>query len=330
MNQTVNGTVNRNERDPLLEVRDLVRHFKVGTGVVHAVDGISFSIMEGETLGLVGESGCGKSTTGRVLLRLTEATSGSVTYRGKNVLTLGRAEMTAMRREMQIIFQDPFSSIDPRRTVGDTIGKPLYIHRVGTKQEREERVDHLMELVGLSPRLYNKYPHELDGGRRQRVGIARALALSPGFIVCDEPVSALDVSIQAQILNLLEELQQTMKLTYLFISHDLSVIRHLSDRIAVMYLGKIVELSPTSDFFRNTLHPYAQALLSAVPVAKLHRARERIILAGGVPSPVNPPSGCRFHTRCRCKMPICPEQEPELLDAGGGHAVACHRIHTLS
>jgi oligopeptide/dipeptide ABC transporter ATP-binding protein len=322
--------VNRNERDPLLEVRDLVRHFKVGTGVVHAVDGISFSIMEGETLGLVGESGCGKSTTGRVLLRLTEATSGSVTYRGKNVLTLGRAEMTAMRREMQIIFQDPFSSIDPRRTVGDTIGKPLYIHRVGTKQEREERVDHLMELVGLSPRLYNKYPHELDGGRRQRVGIARALALSPGFIVCDEPVSALDVSIQAQILNLLEELQQTMKLTYLFISHDLSVIRHLSDRIAVMYLGKIVELSPTSDFFRNTLHPYAQALLSAVPVAKLHRARERIILAGGVPSPVNPPSGCRFHTRCRCKMPICPEQEPELLDAGGGHAVACHRIHTLS
>ncbi|MDR1979257.1 MAG: ATP-binding cassette domain-containing protein [Synergistaceae bacterium] len=312
---------------PLLEVRDLVKHFKVGAGTVHAVDGVSFSIMEGETLGLVGESGCGKSTTGRVLIRLTDATSGSVTYQGQDILALNKPKMTAMRREMQIIFQDPFSSIDPRKTVGDTIGKPLYIHHIGTKREREERIDHLMELVGLSSRLYNKYPHELDGGRRQRVGIARALALSPRFIVCDEPVSALDVSIQAQILNLLEELQDTMGLTYLFVSHDLSVIKHLSNRIAVMYLGKIVELSPSLDLFKNTLHPYAQALLSAVPVAKLRRTRERIILTGGVPSPINPPSGCRFHTRCRHKTPICSEQEPRLLDAGNNHFVACHLAH---
>ncbi|MDR1621145.1 MAG: ATP-binding cassette domain-containing protein [Synergistaceae bacterium] len=313
-------------KQPLLEIRDLVKHFPVGTGVVHAVDGVSFSIQEGETLGLVGESGCGKSTTGRVIIRLAEATSGSVLYQGKDVLALKKTEITSLRKEMQIIFQDPFSSLDPRKTVGETIGKPLYIHKVGTRREREERVDDLMELVGLSAKLYNKYPHELDGGRRQRVGIARALALSPRFIVCDEPVSALDVSIQAQILNLLEELQDTMKLTYLFVSHDLSVIKHLSSRIAVMYLGKIVELSPSLDLFKNTLHPYSQALLSAVPVAKLHRSRERIILAGGVPSPIDPPSGCRFHTRCRHKMSICSEREPRLLDAGGGHAVACHKV----
>jgi oligopeptide/dipeptide ABC transporter ATP-binding protein len=312
---------------PLLEIRDLVKYFPVGTGIVHAVDGVSFSIEEGETLGLVGESGCGKSTTGRVIIRLTEATSGSVLYQGQDILALKKTKITSLRKEMQIIFQDPFSSLDPRKTVGETIGKPLYIHRVGTKREREERVDNLMDLVGLSAKLYNKYPHELDGGRRQRVGIARALALSPRFIVCDEPVSALDVSIQAQILNLLEELQRTMKLTYLFVSHDLSVIKHLSNRIAVMYLGKIVELSPALDLFKNTLHPYSQALLSAVPVAKLNRSRERIILTGGVPSPVNPPSGCRFHTRCRRKMPVCVEQEPRLLDAGNDHAVACHQVH---
>jgi oligopeptide/dipeptide ABC transporter ATP-binding protein len=316
-------------RQPLLEIRGLVKHFPVGTGIVHAVDDVSFSIKEGETLGLVGESGCGKSTTGRVIIRLTTATSGSVLYQGKDILALKKAEITSLRKEMQIIFQDPFSSLDPRKTVGETIGKPLYIHKVGTKREREERVDDLMEFVGLSANLYNKYPHELDGGRRQRVGIARALALSPRFIVCDEPVSALDVSIQAQILNLLEELQHTMKLTYLFVSHDLSVIKHLSNRIAVMYLGKIVELSPSLDLFKNTLHPYSQALLSAVPVTKLNRSRERIILTGGVPSPINPPSGCRFHTRCRHRMPVCSEQEPQLLDAGNEHAVACHKVHRL-
>jgi oligopeptide/dipeptide ABC transporter ATP-binding protein len=316
-------------KQPLLEIRDLVKHFPVGTGIVHAVDGVSFSIKEGETLGLVGESGCGKSTTGRVIIRLTTATSGSVLYQGKDVLALKKAEITSLRKEMQIIFQDPFSSLDPRKTVGETIGKPLYIHKIGSRREREERVDDLMEFVGLSAKLYNKYPHELDGGRRQRVGIARALALSPRFIVCDEPVSALDVSIQAQILNLLEELQGTMKLTYLFVSHDLSVIKHLSNRIAVMYLGKIVELSPSLDLFKNTLHPYSQALLSAVPVAKLHRSRERIILTGGVPSPIDPPAGCRFHTRCRHRMAVCSEQEPQLLDAGSEHAVACHKVHRL-
>ncbi len=319
--------MNEAQNRSLIEVKDLKKYFKVGSGVVHAVDGISFSLMEGETLGLVGESGCGKSTTGRVLIRLTDATSGSVRYGGRDILALPRSEMTAMRKEMQIIFQDPFSSIDPRKTVGDTIGKPLYIHKVGTKREREERVDELMECVGLSPRLYNKYPHELDGGRRQRVGIARALALRPRFIVCDEPVSALDVSIQAQILNLLQELQDTMKLTYLFVSHDLSVIKHLSNRIAVMYLGKIVELSPSGELFKSTLHPYSQALLSAVPVAKLNRKRERIILTGGVPSPINPPSGCRFHTRCQHRMPVCSEREPSLLDVGGGHFVACHLVN---
>ena len=310
--------------EPLLEVRDLKKYFKGAGGTVHAVDGVSFSLNRGETLGLVGESGCGKSTTGRVIVRLTDATSGSVIYKGKDVLALKGAAMTAMRREMQIIFQDPFSSLDPRKTLGDTIGKPLYIHSIGTRAERERRVEELMDFVGLSARLYNKYPHELDGGRRQRVGIARALALNPSFIVCDEPVSALDVSIQAQILNLLSELQERLGLAYLFVSHDLSVIRHLSDRVAVMYLGKIVELASARDLFGSTLHPYSQALLSAVPIPRLRRSRERIILTGGVPSPINPPSGCRFRTRCRHAMPLCAEQEPPLRDRGSGHFVACH------
>lgn len=312
--------------EPLLDVRDLKKYFKVAGGTVHAVDGVSFSLNRGETLGLVGESGCGKSTTGRVIVRLTDATSGSVFYKGKDILALKGAEMTAMRREMQIIFQDPFSSLDPRKTLGDTIGKPLYIHRVGTRAERERRVEELMDFVGLSSRLYNKYPHELDGGRRQRVGIARALALNPSFIVCDEPVSALDVSIQAQILNLLSELQERLGLAYLFVSHDLSVIRHLSDRVAVMYLGKIVELASARDLFGSTLHPYSQALLSAVPIPRLRRARERIILTGGVPSPIDPPSGCRFRTRCRHAMPLCAEVEPPLTDRGGRHFVACHLL----
>jgi oligopeptide/dipeptide ABC transporter ATP-binding protein len=312
--------------DPILSVRDLTKHFPMRHGVVHAVDGVSFDIGEGETLGLVGESGCGKSTTGRLVIRLIEPTSGSVCFRGRDIEGASKRELRDLTKEMQIIFQDPYSSIDPRKSIGETIGKPLEIHGVGSKREREEAVDRLMEQVGLSPRMYNKYPHELDGGRRQRVGIARALALNPGFIVCDEPVSALDVSIQAQILNLLMELQEGRKLTYLFVSHDLSVVKHISTRIAVMYLGRIVEIAPSLELFERTLHPYTQALLSAVLIPKLNRRRERVILTGGVPSPINPPPGCRFHTRCRLREDICSRQEPELVDVGGGHQVACHMI----
>ncbi len=309
----------------LIVVENLRKYFPVAAGNVHAVDDVSFTIDEGETLGLVGESGCGKSTTGRLLIRLIEPTSGRILYRGRDMASMDKQELHGLRKEMQIIFQDPFSSIDPRKSIGETIGKPLEIFGMGRK-EREETVDALMEKVGLSPRLYYKYPHELDGGRRQRVGIARALSLSPSFIVCDEPVSALDVSIQSQILNLLQELQETMKLTYLFVSHDLSVVKHISDRIAVMYLGKIVESAPSLDLFRNTLHPYSQALLAAVPIPKLNRKRERFILSGGVPSPINPPTGCRFHTRCPWTMDICSQQEPPLTDRGGGHSVACHKV----
>lgn len=308
-----------------IAVENLRKYFPVAAGNVHAVDDVSFTIGEGETLGLVGESGCGKSTTGRLLIRLIEPTSGRILYRGRDMASMDKRELHGLRKEMQIIFQDPFSSIDPRKSIGETIGKPLEIFGMGRK-EREETVDALMEKVGLSPRLYYKYPHELDGGRRQRVGIARALSLSPSFIVCDEPVSALDVSIQSQILNLLQELQQTMKLTYLFVSHDLSVVKHISDRIAVMYLGKIVESASSLELFRNTLHPYSQALLAAVPIPKLNRKRERFILSGGVPSPINPPTGCRFHTRCPWKMDICSQQEPPLTDGGGGHFVACHKV----
>ena len=312
--------------DPILSVRDLKKHFPLRRGVVHAVDGVSFDIGEGETLGLVGESGCGKSTTGRLVIRLIDPTDGSVRFRGRDIATASKHELRDLTKEMQIIFQDPYSSIDPRKSIGETIGKPLEIHHVGNRREREEAVDHLMEQVGLSPRMYNKYPHELDGGRRQRVGIARALALNPGFIVCDEPVSALDVSIQAQILNLLMELQRSRKLTYLFVSHDLSVVKHISTRIAVMYLGKIVEIAPSLELFERTLHPYTQALLSAVLIPKLNRKRERVILTGGVPSPIDPPSGCRFHTRCRFREDVCTQQEPPLIDIGGGHCVACHRV----
>jgi len=310
----------------LIKVENLVKYFPVAAGNVHAVDDVSFAIREGETLGLVGESGCGKSTTGRLLIRLIEATSGRILYRGRDIASADKKTLHDMRKEMQIIFQDPFSSLDPRKSIGETIGKPLEIFGMGSKREREEMVDALMEKVGLSPRLFYKYPHELDGGRRKRVGIARALSLSPSFIVCDEPVSALDVSIQAQILNLLKELQETMKLTYLFVSHDLSVVKHISNRIAVMYLGKIVESSPSLELFSNTLHPYSQALLAAVPIPKLNRKRERFILSGGVPSPINPPSGCRFHTRCPWKMDICSQEEPPLTDRGGGHFVACHKV----
>ncbi len=312
--------------EELLSVNNLKKYFSTGAGTVHAVDDISFSINKKETLGLVGESGCGKSTTGRTVIRLIEPTAGEIIYNNKNIADLNKRELRQTRREMQIIFQDPYSSLDPRKSIGDTIGKPLQIHKFGTKKEIEDKVDELMEKVGLSPDIYNKYPHELDGGRRQRVGIARALSLNPNFIVCDEPVSALDVSIQAQILNLLEELQHDMDLTFLFIAHDLSVIKHISTRIAVMYLGKIVEIAPKNALFKNPVHPYTKALLSAVPIPKLNRRHDRIILEGAVPSPINPPSGCSFHPRCKEMMPICKEIDPAETMVGEDHRVNCHLV----
>ena len=308
----------------IMEVRDLVKHFAVGTKTVKAVDGISFDIFEGETLGLVGESGCGKSTTGRLTVRLLDATSGSIRFEEQEIHKLRSGSLKAYRQKSQIIFQDPYSSIDPRKTIGTTIGRPLTIHNTVPKAERFERVLQLMERVGLDPNWVNKFPHELDGGRRQRVGIARALSVNPQYIVCDEPVSALDVSIQAQVLNLLQDLQEELGLTYLFISHDLSVVKHLSNRIAVMYLGLIVELAPADMIFSNPSHPYTQALISAIPIPSLEVERSRILLKGDVPSPINPPSGCRFHTRCKYSTPQCSEEVPPLVDRGGGHFVACH------
>lgn len=310
----------------ILEVKNLKKYFTTKKGLLHAVDDISFSINKGETLGLVGESGCGKSTAGRAILRLHEPTSGEVIFEGNNTLDYkSRKDKRTMRQDMQIVFQDPYSSLNPRLSTFELIADYLYVNKAyKTKAEVQKRVKEVMNIVGLEERLEDSYPHELDGGRRQRIGIARALSLKPKFIVMDEPVSALDVSIQAQILNLLAELQKELELTYLFISHNLSVVKHISDRIAVMYLGKIVEITDYKSIFSNPIHPYTKALLSAIPIPKYGLKRERIILPGDVPSPIDPPKGCVFCGRCAHKMPICTETRPDLEDRGNGHFVACH------
>ena len=310
--------------EPLLRVEGLTKHFSTKKGLLHAVDNVSFTIDKGRTLGMVGESGCGKSTTGRAILRLIEPTAGNVLFDNIDVRSLDAAKLRRMRTRMQIVFQDPFSSLNPRMTVSQAIEEPIKLHGIITDpQEREERVLELMETVGLAPRLFNTYPHELDGGRRQRIGIARALAVNPDFVVCDEPVSALDVSIQAQILNLMEDLQDELGLTYLFITHDLSVVHHFSDDIAVMYLGKLFEKAPSDELFDHPMHPYTQALLSAIPVPSLHNRKKRIIMKGEITSPINPPKACRFAQRCPYATKRCTCEEPELRDYGNGHSVAC-------
>jgi oligopeptide/dipeptide ABC transporter ATP-binding protein len=312
----------------LVRVRALVKHFPV-TGsddVVRAVDGVTFDIFKGETLGLVGESGCGKSTVGRCLLRLIEPTSGEISFEEKDVLALSGKSLRDVRAEMQIIFQDPYASLNPRLRVRDIVAEPLVIHGVGTKQERRERVAELLGKVGLDPDYMNRYPHEFSGGQRQRLGIARALALNPKLIVADEPVSALDVSVQAQVINLLEDLQAEFNLTYLFISHGLAVVEHISNRVAVMYLGRIVEVTSAVELYANPLHPYTRALLSAIPIPDPTRKRERIVLTGDVPTPINPPSGCRFHTRCPEAIPECAQIDPDLREVAPGHTVACIRV----
>ena len=321
----------------LLSVSDLEKHFPIRKGIlwektvgaVKAVDGVSFDVMEGETLGLVGESGSGKSTTGYCILQLTKPTAGSIRFMGKELTTLGREDLRKMRREMQIIFQDPYASLDPRMTVGSIVAEPLEVHGIGTRRSRTETVRRLLEIVGFDPNFTNRYPHEFSGGQRQRIGIARALALNPEFVVCDEPVSALDVSIQSQVLNLLDDLQQELGLTYLFIAHNLAVVEHISDRVGVMYLGKLVELAPVDGLYNQPAHPYTVALLSAVPETDPRRRKKRLVLRGDVPSPANPPSGCRFHTRCWLRERLgnperCQTEEPLLREIRPGQEVACH------
>ncbi|GLI19415.1 MULTISPECIES: dipeptide ABC transporter ATP-binding protein [Tepidanaerobacter] len=315
----------------LLEVKGLKKYFPITGGLlrktvgyVKAVDGVDLFIKRAETLGLVGESGCGKSTLGRAILRLIDATEGEITYNGQNILELTKEEMRELRKKMQIIFQDPYASLNPRMTVGDIVGEPMDIFGLAKGREKEERILELLNIVGLDVQHIRRYPHEFSGGQRQRIGIARALAVNPEIIICDEPVSALDVSVRSQVLNLMQELQQKFQLTYLFISHDLSVVKHISDRVCVMYLGKIVEVSEKNELYSNPLHPYTKALLSAIPIPDPEAKRERIILEGDVPTPINPPTGCRFHTRCQYAMPVCSQQEPILKDIGNEHFVACH------
>jgi oligopeptide transport system ATP-binding protein len=320
---------------PILEVQSLVKHFPITRGVVFkrqigtvkAVDDVSFELYPGETLGLVGESGCGKSTTARTILRLEKPTSGVARYQGQDIFEMSKRELRQLRREIQVIFQDPYASLNPRMTVGDIIGEGWRVHReVMPKTQRRARIQELLELVGLNPDHINRYPHQFSGGQRQRIGVARALALVPSVIIADEPVSALDVSVQAQIVNLLGDLQREFELAYLFIAHDLSVVRHICDRVAVMYLGKVAEIGDSDDVYRRTAHPYTTALLSAVPVPDpaVRDDHERILLEGDVPSPANPPSGCRFRTRCWKAEAMCSDQEPELVERGMGHPVACH------
>ena len=326
-----------NDKASLVEVRNLVKYFPVRGGVlkrvvnwVQAVDDVSFTIKEGETLGLVGESGCGKSTIGRTILHLLEPTSGTVEFDGVNVFNLQKQEKKMLRRNMQIIFQDPFASLNPRRPISDSIMAGLNIHNIGTKKQRSDRVIDILRRVGLEDYHAHRYPHEFSGGQRQRIGIARAIVLHPQFIICDEPVSALDVSIQSQVLNLLQDLQREFNLTYLFIAHNLSVVEHISDRVAVMYLGKIVELAPRQELFNNPLHPYTQALMSAIPIPKPNRKRKRIILQGEVPSPLNPPTGCRFHPRCPVAEEHCAVEQPRFLEERQDHWVACYQVESNS
>ena len=322
--------------EPLLEVRELRKHFPIRRGVlgrtvghVRAVDGVSFTLREGEVLGLVGESGCGKTTTGRCILRLIEPTSGSIRFAGREITSLDRRAMRALRREMQVVFQDPYSSLNPRLTVGSMLGEALSIHRLAKGQAARERVAELLTLVGLSPDHARRYPHEFSGGQRQRIGVARALAVKPRLIVADEPVSALDVSIQAQIINLLRDLQRRMNLTYLFVAHDLSVVEHISDRVAVMYLGRVVELADARSLYEDPRHPYTVSLLSAIPVPDPERRRQRIVLSGDVPSPAHPPAGCPFHPRCFMAQPRCSEEVPALRELKPGHWTACHFAEQL-